>query len=47
MWPFGKKKQKPKKSKKQKNPFISEKEWKEFEDEDDEMVFIEEVLEDD
>ena len=48
MWPFGKKKKKTSnKSKKQKKPFISESEWKEFEDEDDEMVFIDEFIEDD
>ena len=30
-----------------KEPFISEKEWEEQEEEDDEMIFIEEILEDD
>ena len=40
---FGKRKRKPnKKIKKQKEPFISDKEWKEFEEEDDEMMFIDE-----
>ena len=35
------------KVKKQKKPFISDKEWEEFEEEDDEMMFIDEVVEDD
>ena len=35
------------KSKKQKKPFMTDKEWKEQEEEDDEMIFIEEVIEDD
>ena len=41
------KKPKNRKSKKQKKPFISDEEWKELEEEDDEMMFIEEVVEDD
>lgn len=43
------KKAKPKKykTKKQRKPFISDKEWEEFEEEDDEMMFIDEVVEDD
>lgn len=40
------KKPKNRKPKKQKKPFISDEEWKELE-EDDEMMFIEEVVEDD
>ena len=40
-------KPKNRKPKKQKEPFISDKEWKELEEEDDEMMFIEEVVEDD
>lgn len=38
------KKYRPKKTKK---PFMTEEEWKELEEEDDEMMFIEEVVEDD
>lgn len=34
-------------NKKDKEPFISDKEWKEQEEENDEMIFIEEILEDD
>lgn len=41
------KKPKNRKPKKQKKPFISDEEWKELEEEDDEMMFIEEVVEDD
>ena len=44
-----KKVSKPKKykPKKQKTPFMTDKEWKEEEEEDDEMMFIEEIVEDD
>lgn len=43
-----KKKTKTKKYKqKEKKPFMTEKEWEEEEEEDDEMMFIEEVAEDD
>ena len=35
------------KTKKVKKPFISEKEWKKLDEEDDEMMFIEEVVKDD
>lgn len=35
------------KLKKTKRPFISEEEWKEFDEEDDEMMFIETAEEDD
>ena len=40
---------KPKKPKRNKNKkvFMTEEEWKEHEEEDDEMIFIEEVVEDD
>ena len=42
-------KEKPKKPKVKKNkkPFLSDKEWQEEEDEDDEMMFIEEEVEND
>lgn len=40
------KKKKPKRHK-DKKPFVTDKEWKEQEEEDDEMVFVEEVVEDD
>ncbi len=39
--------QKTIKLKKQKKPFMSDKKWKELDEEDDEMMFIEEVVEDD
>ena len=35
------------KTKKVKKPFISDKEWKKLDEEDDETMFIEEVVEDD
>lgn len=41
------KKQHRRKSKKQKESFMSDKEWKEFEDEEDDMIFIDEIVEDD
>lgn len=41
------KKQHRRNSKKQKEPFISDKERKGFEDEEDDMIFIDEVVEDD
>ena len=40
-------KQDRRKPKKQKEPFMSDKEWKEFEDEEDDMIFIDEIVEDD
>ena len=38
---------KPKKNKRVKKPFISEKEWEELEEEDEETMYIEEIVEDD
>lgn len=40
-------KQDRRKPKKQKEPFMSDKEWKESEDEEDDMIFIDEIVEDD
>lgn len=44
---LGPKKTKKTKRKKAKQPFITDEEWKEFEEEDDEMMFIEDAFEDD
>lgn len=41
------KKKKKHKNKKHKKPFINDSEWKELEDEDDEMEFIDQIVEDD
>ena len=41
------KKRKRQKTKKVKRPFMTDKEWAEQEEEDDEMMFIEEIVEDD
>ena len=40
-------KKKKHKNKKYKKPFINDSEWKELEDEDDEMEFIDQIVEDD
>ena len=41
------KKPRIRKAKKYKKPFMTDEEWRELEEEDDEMMFIEEVVEDD
>ena len=47
MHPYFVKKKNKTKQKQQKRPFISEEEWKELDEEDDEMIFIEEYADND